>query len=109
MDEPVVRRVSKNLRTHWEWGNTPSTLLISWGVNPVRVRLCLGRETPAGRTLPWMSTMGAPIEGLRSRGARSRLGRRSVAIVPRDQRARSAKTVAVQAPRVAMPSSGSGP
>lgn len=54
-----------------EWGdrreNSPSTLLISPAPKPVKVRLCLGREMPAGPTEPWMSTMGAPMDGRRSR------------------------------------------
>lgn len=41
----------------------PSTLLISPAPKPVNVRLCLGREMPAGPTPPVISTMGAPVEG----------------------------------------------
>lgn len=49
----------------------PSTVLISPAPKPVRVLLCLGRETPAGATPPWMSTRGAPTDGLLSlRGIR---------------------------------------
>jgi hypothetical protein len=45
-----------------------STLLISPAPNPVKVRLCFGREKP-GPTGPCISEeMGAPIEGFRSRG-----------------------------------------
>lgn len=47
--------------------HSPSTLLISLAPKPVCVRLCLGREMPAGPTAPWMSTIGAPMEGRRSR------------------------------------------
>lgn len=45
----------------------PSTLLISPGPNPVNVLLCLGLEMPAGPTEPWMSTIGADVEGRRWR------------------------------------------
>lgn len=45
----------------------PSTLLISPGPRPVMVRLCLGRDMPAGPTDPWISTRGAPVEGRRCR------------------------------------------
>ena len=49
----------------------PSTVLISPAPKPVRVLLCLGRETPAGATPPWISTRGAPTDGLLSlRGTR---------------------------------------
>ena len=44
-----------------------STLLISEAPNPVAVRLCLGREIPSGPMGPWMSVMGALVEGLLSR------------------------------------------
>lgn len=47
-------------------GILASTALISAGLNPVKVRLCLGRLKP-GPTGPWRSEMGAPTEGLRSR------------------------------------------
>ena len=46
-----------------------STLLISPAPNPVKVRLCFGREKP-GPTGPCIrDEIGAPIEGLLSRGA----------------------------------------
>lgn len=44
-----------------------STLLISAAPKPVAVRLCLGREIPSGPTGPWMSVMGALVEGFLSR------------------------------------------
>lgn len=46
-------------------GMLASTLLISDGPKPVKVRLCLGRLNP-GPTGPCKSEMGAPTEGLRS-------------------------------------------
>lgn len=49
--------------------HVPSTLLISVAPNPVKVRLCLGREMPAGPTGPWRSEIGAPMEGRRDLGA----------------------------------------
>ena len=46
-----------------------STLLISPAPKPVKVRLCFGRVKP-GPTGPCINDeIGAPIEGLRSRGA----------------------------------------
>ena len=53
-------------RTEKQTKHIPSTLLISEAPKPVRVRLCLGREMPAGPTDPWMSTIGAPTDGRRS-------------------------------------------
>jgi hypothetical protein len=47
-------------------GMLASTLLISVGPKPVKVRLCLGRLNP-GPTGPWRSAIGAPTEGFRSR------------------------------------------
>lgn len=49
-------------------GMLASTLLISDGPNPVTVRLCLGRDMPAGPMGPWKSVMGAEELGFRSRG-----------------------------------------
>lgn len=59
----------KQVKTHASRngsGMLASTLLISEGPKPVKVRLCLGRLKP-GPTGPWRSAMGAPTEGLRSR------------------------------------------
>lgn len=58
-------QIAKGLRSHGRC--SPSTLLISPGPRPVEVLLCLGREMPAGPTAPWISTIGAPVEGRRSR------------------------------------------
>lgn len=44
----------------------PSTFLISLAPKPVKVRLCFGREMPAGLTEPTISTIGAAVEGRRS-------------------------------------------
>ena len=44
-----------------------STFLISAAPKPVAVRLCLGREIPSGPTGPWMSEIGADVEGFLSR------------------------------------------
>ncbi len=48
-------------------GMLDSTALMSPAPKPVAVRLCLGREKP-GPTGPVKVEMGAPVEGLRSRG-----------------------------------------
>lgn len=61
-------------------GGIPSTPLISPAPKPVKVRLCLGREMPAGPTDPWMSTMGALVDG-----RRSRVGIRSVVAMVEDE------------------------
>lgn len=50
--------------------NLPSKLLISLGPKPVAVRVCFGREMPAGPTAPWISTIGADVEGRLSRVGR---------------------------------------
>jgi hypothetical protein len=49
-------------------GMLDSTALMSPAPKPVAVRMCLGLEKP-GPTGPVSVEMGAPIEGLRSRGA----------------------------------------
>lgn len=59
---PAARTRKKKRGTALET-RIPSTLLISPAPKPVNVRLCLGREMPAGPTPPVMSTMGAPVEG----------------------------------------------
>lgn len=48
-------------------GILDSTLLISWAPKPVAVRLCFGLVNP-GPMGPCNVEIGAPIEGLRSRG-----------------------------------------
>jgi hypothetical protein len=66
---PVRQRQKGKPQTHASRsgsGILASTLLISDGPKPVKVRLCLGRLNP-GPTGPWRSAMGAPTEGLRSR------------------------------------------
>ena len=57
-------------KTHaslWGSGMLASTFLISAAPKPVAVRLCLGREIPSGPTGPWMSEMGADVDGFLSR------------------------------------------
>ena len=66
-----------------------STLLISAAPKPVAVRLCLGREIPSGPTGPWMSVMGALVEGFLSRVWVAMVGvRESIEVVERGRRCR---------------------
>lgn len=57
---PALRRAAAREGARELRGDSPSTLLISLAPKPVKVRLCFGREMPAGEIPPCMSMIGAP-------------------------------------------------